>query len=115
MHPVISAARTLADHINASDTGSSFDRAVDDFAGVLETVSHSGLIGFTAADRDALATLAERVIDRIEDRLETHRDRGSIRQDLAGAIYRIRRELEAIDLWVRYTQRTTGPILGRAS
>ena len=115
MHAATSAARTIAERIASADTGSALDRAVAEFADVLRGVPNQGVAEFTPADHEALKALAERVIDRIEDRLAAHHDRASIQQDLAGAIYRIRRELEEIDRWQRHYQGTAGPASGRAS
>jgi hypothetical protein len=115
MHTAISAARTIADRIASLETGPQLDRAVGEFADVLKAVPNLGVADLTPADHDALTTLAELVIDRIEDRLAVHHDRASIQQNLAAAIYRIRRELEEIDRWLRHRHSTPGPISGRAS
>jgi hypothetical protein len=110
----VSAARTAADRIASADSGSGLDRAAAEFIDALRGVPHQGIGGLAPADYEELRTIAERVIDRIEDRLAAHHDRASTQRDLAAAIYRIRAELEQIDRWQRYHSRRENPDSGRA-
>jgi hypothetical protein len=102
VHEIVKAAQTLAAGVGFAHWGHTFEHAVMAFARYLGTVPDCTPTELTTSDIEELQHLAEGVIEVIEARLEMGRDRKSVQRDLAGAVYRIRRELEQIELWRRH-------------
>jgi len=75
-----------------------FRRAVEDFVNVLAAVPDEGAGALSVDGVQALQTLGEDVIDRIEERVADI-DKASDAQTLVAAIYEIRRLLEEATLW----------------
>jgi hypothetical protein len=113
---VILAIRQSAEAALANRHGRSFIKAVRAFVAGLGLLPDAAP---TECSRDTLMNirdLANRVVDEIEDRLEDDDDSLATQRELAGAIYRIRRTLEEIDLWERHFLRPPGgdrPSVGR--
>ena len=115
MNTVIADAQVAAQRVESTGGGRGFDRAVSHFTEHLQMIATQNVSTLALADQDALRTLADLVIDRIEGRLSAHLDRPAIERDLAGAIYRIRQLLEDIDRWQRHYRPAAAPASGRAS
>lgn len=96
------AAMEVAQSVFEAKRGGRFNRAVQEFVGVLRTVPDCAPVEISAGMIQVLQHLAERVIQQIEHRLATGEDRRSLQRDLAEAVYDIRRALEEIDLWQRH-------------
>jgi hypothetical protein len=82
-------------------TSRQLQRAVDEFAAVLRTIPDGPPDETAEATLQLLQLTSERVIQRIEDRLAIA-DRQVVQRKLAGAIYELRRTLEALDYWRRH-------------
>ena len=116
MPSITMAADALAKRVASARFGFSLDRAVGAFVRLLSAVPDSNPLQVSRADVADLRKTSERVIESIERRLETRRDRQSIRLSLASAVYRIRYETEGIERWHRHfrTSQPSGPIATRA-
>ena len=106
MAGIAPAAEALEQRVASARFGFSFDHAVLAFVRLLSAVPDSNPHQVTSAELADLRKTSERVIESIERRLETRRDRQSIQQHLASAVYRIRYETEGIERWHRHF--TTG-------
>jgi len=102
VNALVTAARALAAEIASGESGRDFEHLVAAFSHEIAKVPDFTPAELTAADLDALRTLADEVVETIEGRLENQQDRGSVRRKLADLIYRIRRHQEEIDTWRRH-------------
>ena len=73
-----------------------------DFRRLMRTVPDHAADEMSAADIEAVTRTAERVIDRIEDRLSRFDDPAATQLELARSVYSIRHALERIDRWHRH-------------
>lgn len=101
MDGVLHAAERFERQVASARLGITFERAVMGFIRLLASVPDPRSSPLTTDEMLSLRAVAERVVEQIESRLDGHRDRTSVKHELAGAVYRIRRETEAIDLWHR--------------
>ena len=92
----VTRAESLAQHVTAADSPRAFRSAVDHFESLLSRISHYPPDFLTDGEYHALATLADTVVNRIEDRLDTRADRDRVQRELALQIYQVRRDLENI-------------------
>ena len=70
--------------------------AVDQFEGLLSRVSDYPSDFLTDGDVRALSSIADTVVDRIEQRLDARADRAAVQRELAGRIYKMRLDVEHI-------------------
>jgi len=89
------------------DTGSSRrrQRAITNFIAGLRTIPDGPHDQASSDQIVALQSLAERVIERIEDRLSEASDRAGVQLGLAESVYSIRRSLEEVEYWRRHYSR----------
>jgi len=97
----VTRAATIAHDVEAAASSRAFRSAVQDFEHLLSRIAHYPSDFFTEGDARALASIADIVVDRIEDRLDAHTDRGKAQLQLARQIYQLRRDVENIYLAVR--------------
>jgi hypothetical protein len=97
MVDAVARAAVVARQAMSARRGRALNAAVGEFVHVLETVPDHAVSEFSDEAFTALQTLAERVIERIEARLDDGADRQSVQQGLARAVYDIRRALEEAD------------------
>lgn len=102
MNAMVARVEALAGEIAGTRHGRSFGHAVDQFVELLGSVPDLGPGELAATDIARLRDLAEGVIQLIELRLESDDDRQSRQRNLAGGVYKIRRQLEQIELWRRH-------------
>ncbi|OFW18033.1 MAG: hypothetical protein A3H97_04065 [Acidobacteria bacterium RIFCSPLOWO2_02_FULL_65_29] len=102
MNAIVAKVEAIAGEIAGTRHGRSFGHAVDQFIEVLGSVPDRGPGDLSAADIARLRDLAEGVIQLIELRLESDDDRQSRQRDLAGGVYKIRKQIEQIELWRRH-------------
>ena len=95
MQHIVTSAGRIEQRLRSAWFGTTFHRAVVDFTHLLETV-HRQDGRNSSGDIEALGAVADHVVELIETRLDRHHDRQSVRRDLAGAVYAIRREVERI-------------------
>ena len=96
---VLAAAAGLTAAIRDTHRRYPFETAVRDFVKLLATVPDYPATDFSAETISTLKTLAEDVITHIEARLSIGDDPSADQQQLASAVYEIRRLLEEIDHW----------------
>lgn len=89
-------AATIAHDVEAASSSRAFRSAVQDFEHLLTRIAHYPSDFFTDGDARALASIADIVVNRIEDRLGVHADRASVRLQLSRQIERVRRDVENI-------------------
>jgi len=94
---VLKAAAGLTETIRDTHRRHHFSASVRDFVRLLSTVTDYPVTDFSADGIGALKTLAEDVIEHIEVWLSTNASPAD--QQLASAVYEIRRLLEEIDRW----------------
>ena len=99
----VTRAAALAQDVTTTKSSRAFRSAVHQFEHLLSRISHYPSDFLTDGDTRALATLADTVIDRIEDRLDARADRGTVQRELALQIYQVRRDVESIYKVVRDT------------
>ena len=86
----------------SSASGRTFLKLMREFVGALAHVSDFPAAEFTTLEIEQLSATADRVIEAIERRLESSKDRGATQQELAESVYEIRREMEEITRWRRH-------------
>ena len=97
----VTRAATIAHDVEAAASSRAFRSAVQDFEHLLARVAHYPSDFLTDGDAHALSALADIVVNRIENRLDAHADRGKVQVELARQIYQVRRDLESIYAVVR--------------
>ena len=96
------AAMEAAQTVFDTTRGRKFDQAVRAFERILGAVPDSAPDEISAGALQVLRHLAERVIARIEERVESEVDGQPLQLELAEHVYEIRRVLEKIDYWQRH-------------
>jgi hypothetical protein len=86
----------------SSASGRTFLKLMREFVGALAHVSDFPAAEFTTLEIEQLSATADQVIEAIERRLESSKDRGATQQELAESVYEIRREMEKITRWRRH-------------
>lgn len=105
---VLKAASTAAQGLAGNMSSRSFRKLAREFVDALARVPDYPAAEFSPLEIEQLSTTAEHVIAAIERRLDDEDDASSIKQDLAEAIYDVRRNLEEISRWRRhYLQSST--------
>ena len=97
----VTRAATIAHDVEAADSSRAFRSAVQDFEHLLSRIAHYPSDFLTDGDVHALASIADLVVNRIEDRLAAHADRGKVQVGLVRSIYQLRRHIENIYLVIR--------------
>ena len=97
----VTRAATIAHDGEAADSSRAFRSAVHDFEHLLSRIAHYPSDFLTDGDARALASIADIVVNRIEDRLDAQADRGKVQLELARRIYELRRDVEDIYTVVR--------------
>ena len=97
----VTRAATIAHDVEAAASSRAFRSAVQDFEHLLARIAHYPSDFLTDGDAHALASIADIVVNRIEDRLDAHADRGKVQLQLARQIYQVRRDVENIYMVVR--------------
>ncbi|HEU4927433.1 MAG TPA: hypothetical protein VFT24_10315 [Vicinamibacterales bacterium] len=97
----VTRAASIAHDVEAAESSRAFRAAVQDFEHLLSRIAHYPSDFLTDGDARALASIADLVVNRIEDRLDAHADRGKVQIELARQIYQVRRDLESIYMMLR--------------
>jgi hypothetical protein len=92
----VARAAQLADLVQAARSRRAFLGALVDFERMLTVTVEYPRNCFKSKDLEALRTLADRVIERIEGRVDAHADRAAVERQLVASIYRIRCEIETM-------------------
>ena len=92
----VTRAATIAHDVEAAASSRAFRAAVQDFECLLTRIAHYPPDFLTDGDAHALASIAAIVVNRIEDRLDAHADRGKVQLELERRIGQVRREVENI-------------------
>ena len=97
----VTRAATIAHDVEAAESSRAFRSAVQDFEHLLSRIAHYPSDFLTDGDAHALASIADIVVNRIEDRLDAHTDRGKVQLELARRIHQVRRDVDNIYTVVR--------------
>ena len=97
----VTRAAALAHDVDAADSSRAFRAAVHHFEDLLSRISSYPPDFLTDGDARALATIADLVVDRIEDRIDVRADRGVVQRELAQQIHQVRRDVENIYMVLR--------------
>lgn len=92
----VTRAATIAHDVEAADSSRLFRSAVQEFEHLLARIAHYPSDFLTDGEAHALAAIADIVVNRIEDRLDAHADRGKVQLELARRIDQVRRDVENI-------------------
>jgi hypothetical protein len=103
---IVERAVTSYEVVRAATRRHAFEKGVDAFARILADIPIRSPDHFSDEDFRLLKTVAEGVIERIEQRIDTHKDPGADQLRLVKAVYEIRRDVEVIDRWHRHEQET---------
>ena len=102
MNPdVVAGAIDAAARVRDAGHLRAFKHAVNDFVGLLATVPDESAGSATTGGVRALQSLAEDVIDRIEERV-VDIPHASDAQELVSSVYEIRRLLEEVSRWQQH-------------
>jgi hypothetical protein len=102
----IATAVEAAEAVSGAHRRHAFEQAVRHFEQLLATVPDHAAGDFADADIEHIRTLAEAVIELVEQRASEEEDRPKTAQELVGAVYAIRSRLEQIDIWRRHFRTT---------
>jgi hypothetical protein len=103
---IVAHAEDVVARLRAAPVQRAFEHAADDFIGLLGRVPDATAREVSASGLERLQTLAEQVIDCIEDRAGKSADRPATAQALISKVYEIRRLLEEVDVWRRHYANT---------
>jgi hypothetical protein len=92
----VTRAAILAREVDTADSSRRFRSAVQEFEHLLSRISHYPSDFLTETDAHALASIADRVVDRIVGRLDACADRHGVQRALVQRIYKVRRDVEHI-------------------
>ena len=98
----IATAVEAAEAVSGAQRRHAFEQAVRHFEALLATVPDYAAGDFADADIVHIRTLAEAVIELVEQRASEEEDRPKTAQQLVSAVYAIRSRLEEIDIWRRH-------------
>ena len=90
--------------VRAATRRFAFEKGVDAFARILADIPARPPENFSDEDFRLLKTVAEGVIECIEQRVDTQKDPGADQLRLVKALYEIRRDVEVVDRWHRHEQ-----------
>jgi len=99
----VTRAAVLARAVETAGSRRAFRAAVEDFEQLLSRVSDYSPDFLTDADVRTLSSIADTVVERIEQRLDAHADRGAVQRELAGRIYKVRVDVENIHMVLRHS------------
>jgi hypothetical protein len=102
---ILTRAVEAADRIVAATRAREFERSVQDFVRVLHTVPDSAVIEWSDEASRWLRTMADEVVDQIDEHLDAGDGRAALERRLAAAIYEIRAAVEEADRWYRHYAR----------
>jgi hypothetical protein len=92
----VTRAAVLARAVDTAGSSRAFRSAVDDFEHLLSRVSDYPPDFLTDTDGRALSSIADSVVERIEQRLDSRADRAAVQRELAQRIYKVRLDVEEI-------------------
>ena len=102
---ILTRAVEAADRIAAATRAREFESSVQDFVRVLRTVPDSAVVEWSDEASRWLRTMADEVVDQIEEHLDAGDRRAALERRLAAAIYDIRAAVEEADRWYRHDAR----------
>lgn len=92
----VTRAAVLARSVETAGSRRAFRSAVEAFEELLSRVADYPADFFTDRDALALSSMADAVIDCIEQRIDAHADRGAVQRELVRQIYKMRLDVEHI-------------------
>jgi hypothetical protein len=98
---IVERAVTSYEVVRAATRRHAFENGVEEFARILADIPIRPPDNFSDEDFRLLKTVAEGVIECIEQRVDTQKDPGADQLRLVKAVYEIRREVEVIEQWHR--------------
>ena len=102
MELFVQRTRRVVENVLAARSRRTFLAALADFERMLTVPLDYPLGCFSDTDAEALRSLADAVIEEIEQRLDTHGGRAAQERQLVGTIYRIRAEVEVVYIRLRH-------------
>jgi hypothetical protein len=103
----VTRAATLARSVETAQSRRAFRSAVEEFEHLLSRVADYPSDFLTDTEARALSSMADAVVDRIEQRLDARADRGAVQRDLVRQIYKMRLDVENIYMVLRDPAVTT--------
>jgi hypothetical protein len=103
----VTRAAMLARSVETAQSRRAFRSAVEEFEHLLSRVADYPSDFLTDTEARALSSMADAVVDRIEQRLDARADRGAVQRDLVRQIYKMRLDVENIYMVLRHPAVTT--------
>ena len=101
----LAEASAIVDGLSTTRGGRAFASDVERFAAHLSAIPDNRITEMTAAALATASREADRIVERIEQRLESGRDGVSVKRRLASAVYDVRRSMEECERWFRHYHR----------
>ena len=92
----VARASVLAHAVESAHSSRAFRAAVDEFEHLLARVSDYPPDFLTDTDGRVLSSIADAVVGRIEERIDSRADRAAVQRELAQRIYKVRLDVEDI-------------------
>lgn len=98
----LTEASAIVDSLSATRRGRAFVTGVERFVAHLSAIPDNGIAEMTEAALATASREADRIVERIEQRIASGGDSDAIKQRLATGIYDVRRTLEECERWFRH-------------
>jgi hypothetical protein len=96
---IVEQAMASYERVRAAGRRGPFEKGVEGFVRILAGIPTTPRDAFSDEDFRLLQTVADGVIQCIEQRVDTQKDPGADQLQLVKAVYEIRRDLEEISIW----------------
>ena len=103
----VTRAAVLTRSVETAGSSRAFRAAVEAFEDLLSRVADYPSDFLTDSEARALSSMADGVVDRIEQRLDARADRGAVQRELVRQIYKVRLDVEHIYMVLRHAAVTT--------
>ena len=97
--PIVAAIDRIVQELRLEHRRSTFVDELAHLVTALGTIPDSPAADFGVGDRNRLREMADEIVDAIERRIDSDRDKDDVKQRLASTIYEVRRRMEVIDAW----------------
>ena len=98
----LAEAIDIVNGLSNTRRGRAFVADVERFVAFLGTVPDNKISEITDSLVASVRGAADRIVDCIESRIDSGRDKPAVRQKLASSIYDVRRSMEQLALWHRH-------------
>lgn len=104
----LAEATDIVNGLSNARSGRAFVADVERFVAFLGSVPDNKASEITDSLVTSVGLVADQIVDRIENRIDSAKDKPAVRQRLASSIYDVRRNMEQLEQWHRH-YRGAGP------